>query len=263
MSEFHRLPTRDNQPSRLWKDQNDAAEVRAKNAPTAQMPCLDHVTLDDFEHVYEPAADTFLLIDALQYEIAKGTFDSISSPLTVLEIGCGSGVPSIFFRQEWKRQKKASSILSFVTDINPLALSSTIRTAYANGIQLTDRFEAIQCHLASPLLHHLHNSVDIILFNPPYVPTPDEEVGSNGIEASWAGGTDGRQVIDQALPQIASLLRRPTGLAYMITVDENRPESLAQELRSKYELECQPLLRRRAHNERLTVQRISWAKQQL
>ena len=44
--------------------------------------------------------------------------------------------------------------------------------------------------------------VDVMVFNPPYVPTPDEEVAGCGIEASWAGGTDGRIVIDQFLPKI-------------------------------------------------------------
>lgn len=115
----------------------------------------------------------------------------------------------------------------------------------------------------------------MLLFNPPYVPTPDEEVvefhGNHGgtelkventenrvgIEASWAGGLHGRRVIDRAIPQIAQLLRKPAGVAYMITVDDNLPEQLRQEL-GKLRLRMEPWVRRRARNEYLTVQRITW-----
>ena len=46
----------------------------------------------------------------------------------------------------------------------------------------------------------LNGSVDILLFNPPYVPTESDEVCGTGIEASWAGGVDGREVIDRFIP---------------------------------------------------------------
>jgi release factor glutamine methyltransferase len=95
------------------------------------------------------------------------------------------------------------------------------------------------------------------MFNPPYVPTPDEEVGSNGIEASWAGGRNGRVVLDKALPQIAQLLAYPHGVAYIVVVDDNYPEQLSQMMAETYHITSVPWMRRRARNEFLTILKMT------
>ena len=40
------------------------------------------------------------------------------------------------------------------------------------------------------------------IFNPPYVPTPDEELARTDIARAWAGGNRGRAIIDKFLPQV-------------------------------------------------------------
>lgn len=258
MAEFHRLPSiHDAKNSDEWERLNAEAEARAKKEPTAPMPDINHLTSDDFQHVYEPAADTFLLIDALQYELRSGLFRDRICPVIALEIGCGTAVPSIFLRRHWQDTTCLRPfLLSFATDINPRALDVAKRTAHISD-PAAHSFEFVRCDLASSLLTGLHRRVSILIFNPPYVPTPDEEVGSVDIEASWAGGKDGRRVIDRAICQMEQLLERPSGVAYIVTVDDNHPLELAQRFQ-QLGLKMSPLLRRKAFNERLTIQKVEW-----
>lgn len=66
--------------------------------------------------------------------------------------------------------------------------------------------EPLVASLARPLTSRLKHAVDILVFNPPYVPTYDEEVDAaqhdTGISGSWAGGADGMQVTDALLRQV-------------------------------------------------------------
>lgn len=66
--------------------------------------------------------------------------------------------------------------------------------------------DPVTCSLAQPLLSRLHHAVDILLFNPPYVPTETEESScaqnSADIAGSWAGGTGGMEVTDRLLQDV-------------------------------------------------------------
>ncbi|XP_014743961.1 PREDICTED: hemK methyltransferase family member 2 isoform X2 [Sturnus vulgaris] len=131
-----------------------------------------------------------------------------------LEIGSGSGVVSTFL---------ASSILGpsalyICTDINPMAAYCTQETALLNNVHL----QPVITDLVKGLSPRLNGKVDLLLFNPPYVVTPSEEVKSHGIEASWAGGKQGREVMDRVFPLVPDLLS-PGGLFYLVTIKENNP----------------------------------------
>lgn len=61
-------------------------------------------------------------------------------------------------------------------------------------------------NLADPFKLRLSSSIDVLIFNPPYVPTSVEEVemaqSAAGIHGSWAGGNSGMQVTDIFLKDV-------------------------------------------------------------
>lgn len=137
------------------------------------------------------------------------------------------------------------------TDVNVRAAQATQSTAVRNG----QRVDVVRTDLVAALLPRLAHAVDVLLFNPPYVVTPTEEVGSLGIEAAWAGGINGREVTDRLLKDIPTLVS-PRGCVYMVVIPENKPEEIAAYL-AEYEFQAQPVLARRAGPERLAIWRFA------
>ncbi len=309
MTEYHPLRSADQCPTTsAYAQLNNDAESRAKSCHPAQMPSLTHLQLSDYDNVYSPSDDTYLLLDAIGFHIdsmleGKGgnAADKTESPKdkteqlclnvkVTLELGCGTGVPTVYLakclrsrllnnhhhHQQQQQQQQRSPVKEggtestiktntanyhchiqhHVTDINPHAIYIAKTTAEKNNIPASD-FHAHNCDLASDILSILSNQVDILLFNPPYVPTPNEEVGSKGIEASWAGGANGRVVLDRALPQIAQLLAYPHGVAYMVVVDDNFPEQICQRMEENFGILAIPWMRRKARNEFLTILKMT------
>ncbi|XP_047432600.1 methyltransferase N6AMT1 [Mugil cephalus] len=210
-------------------------------------PVYSHAGRGVFQDVYEPAEDSFLLIDALEKDAERL---QLMRPCVCLEVGSGSGVVSAFLASV-----VGPSSLYICTDVNPAAARCTAETASCNSVSL----QPVITDLVECLLPQLCGKVDVLLFNPPYVVTPSEEVGSRGIEAAWAGGERGREVTDRFLPAVAQLLS-PAGLFYLITIAENDPEEIIRSL-VRYGLKGESCLSTRAGNERLSVLRFHRSKQ--
>ncbi|TMW61500.1 hypothetical protein Poli38472_012691 [Pythium oligandrum] len=193
--------------------------------------------------VYEPAEDTYLFLDALQDELP---FLQTLDPAICVEIGAGSG--AVFTYLATELQKRGTHAMFLATDINPLAAGVAANTAKINGVQA---YDLVQTDLVECYAQRLKGAVDVLLFNPPYVPTPSEEVGSTGIEAAWAGGVDGREVIDRLLPLIPSLLS-PRGVFYMVVVIENKPKQIGAIL-GRHGFQMSVVRSTRAKNEQLSI----------
>ncbi|NXX75785.1 HEMK2 methyltransferase, partial [Urocolius indicus] len=209
--------------------------------PALPTPRYDHLgPSGPFRDVYEPSEDTFLLLDALERDAAPLREAGVE---ICLEIGSGSGVVSTFLASSII----GSSALYLCTDINPMAAYCTQETALLNNVHL----QPVITDLVKGLSPRLNGNVDLLLFNPPYVVTPSEEVESHGIEASWAGGKKGREVMDRVFPLVPDLLA-PGGLFYLVTIKENNPDEIL-EMMKKCGLEGTQALSRQAGQEMLTV----------
>uniref|UniRef100_A0A915L3T1 Methyltransferase small domain-containing protein n=1 Tax=Romanomermis culicivorax TaxID=13658 RepID=A0A915L3T1_ROMCU len=143
--------------------------------------------------VYEPSEDTFLLLDALEKD---AELIEKQRPTICVEIGCGSGLASIFVAKYLQR-----GALILCTDINPVALRVSQRNADLNNLRRncieflrTDTLDAIEYRLQSiPSTIHkflaalFPDKIDLLLFNPPYVPSDEPLRPEDMLAHAYAG----------------------------------------------------------------------------
>ncbi len=136
-------------------------------------------------------------------------------PALCVEIGSGSGCVITYLAKQLTDSRgrdgnnnlliPPSTCQFIATDINPDACELTLQTSKCNNVCV----DVVRTRFTRGIDGLLGN-VDVLIFNPPYVPTDDlsdEEAGKRemdgcGLSVSWAGGVDGREVIDEFLPLI-------------------------------------------------------------
>jgi release factor glutamine methyltransferase len=116
--------------------------------------------------VYQPEADTYQLLDAARSEVRPCD--------RVLEVGTGSGLIAA-------ELAKLTGVVA--TDINPHAAIC----AHKSGV------DVIRCNL----IDAIRGTFDLILFNPPYLPTEPHERIDDWLEYALDGGKTGRAVIER------------------------------------------------------------------
>jgi release factor glutamine methyltransferase len=142
------------------------------------------IKLGDTDIVYEPAEDSFLLADAVLKEAKPG--------MRILEIGTGSGFVSAILLANLK------DIRLVATEINPHAA----RCAKTNAVEVirADLFKGLKP--GNP-----ETRFDLILFNPPYLPTSKEEKVPGWLNYAFDGGTSGRETLDRFLGEVRNYLK--------------------------------------------------------
>lgn len=200
--------------------------IKSENltAPSPRTRTADIQLVARHPEVYEPCDDSFALVDALLAD--KAQLEDLQ-PRVCLEVGCGSGyvITSLALILSYCN---TFDVQFLATDVSESAVKTTCNTLAAHHVNA----EVVVADLVSGLENRVNGSTDILVFNPPYVPTPEEEVGVEGITSSWAGGDRGRTVIDRMLSIVDSLLSSK-GIFYLVTVTSNNPGEVCQVMHRK------------------------------
>ncbi|KAE9580919.1 hypothetical protein COL154_004325 [Colletotrichum chrysophilum] len=209
-------------------------------------PDTSHVP---FERVYEPAEDSYLLLDTISapsetaFLTSRLGGNSTAAPL-VVEVGTGSGVVIGFVAAQAERLFGTRNVLTAGVDLNGFACRATNGTVE----RARKENEETGCHawlgammgdLASPLRDGV---VDVLVFNPPYVPSselPDQssdtlrigerkttfDEDSYFLSLSYAGGKDGMETTERLLEALPSVLSA-RGCAYILLCAQNKPQQV-------------------------------------
>lgn len=222
-------------------------------------PCTSHVS---FDTIYEPSEDSYLFLDTLSstpesawlsQRFASGA--AAPTPL-VVEVGTGSGVVLAFAAANSSQIFGRRDVLTLGVDVNRdacLATRGTVVKAVEErqaetetGTVKTPFLASLTSDLTAPLRP---GAVDVLLFNPPYVPTeelPELPVqlqqhdqgrskfdqDSYLLSLTYAGGMDGMETTQRLLDAIPEILHPTRGVAYVLLCKQNRPEEVKEGIRN-------------------------------
>lgn len=173
--------------------------------------------------VYQPEADTYLLLDATRAEVKSGD--------RVLEVGTGSGLIAA------ELTKVAPTM---ATDINPHAALCAREAGV--GIVRCNLFDAIR------------GKFDIVLFNPPYLPTEPHERIDDWLEYALDGGKTGRETIERFASGVSRVLAEG-GRILLLVSSLTGPEEI-RELFARHGYIAEVIREERVEEEILYVLRI-------
>lgn len=142
--------------------------------------------------VYAPQDDSLLLVETMR------RFTPVDER-SVLDLCAGSGIAAVTAAQLGARRVTA-------IDVSRRAVRCTRRNARAAVVQVDARVGTLSDALA-------HGPYDVVLCNPPYVPTEPGDATSSlpdhiGPSRAWDAGTDGRAVLDPLCDAAPGLLTR-------------------------------------------------------
>lgn len=147
--------------------------------------------------VYAPSEDSYLMLNTISRVPLQGK--------KVLDIGTGSGILALFCAV------RGAQVTA--TDLDTSALESTQRSAKVLGLNLKT--------IKSDVFSEITERFDLVLFNPPYLPSSKFEDGAVD------GGIKGAMLSKRFLEELINHLK-PEGEALLVVSSLNEPASLIE-----------------------------------
>ncbi|WP_433781996.1 HemK2/MTQ2 family protein methyltransferase [Actinomycetospora sp. CA-101289] len=189
--------------------------------------------------VYPVQRDTWLLADVLRDELTDHGCGA-DRPCRVLELGAGAGALSVV------AAGVANTDVTAV-DLSRRALLSTRINAARHGRRVRTRRGDLTAPVAG-------ERFDVVVSNPPYVPTATDDLPEHGLARAFDGGRDGRLVLDRVCAEAPRVLR-PGGRLLVVhsafndpavTIARLREQGMDAEVVARHEHPFGPVLTARA-----------------
>jgi release factor glutamine methyltransferase len=184
--------------------------------------------LDVPKDIYYPSDDTYLLLDVLKKEIIYGN-------KSFLEVGTGSGLITLTMYDFFDKLT--------VVDIDEKVIEHI--TLISKKLALT-KIIVIKSDLFSKIDF---KKFDVIVFNPPYVPSEKIEVYSTD------GGKDGCEIIFKFIKSLKNHLNKK-GVCYFLVSSHNNLSKVYNEI-LKNKLSYKILIEKNIFFEKLIILKIS------
>lgn len=158
--------------------------------------------------VFRPRSDTWMLARLLSE-------DPRLPGSTVLDLCTGSGALAIAAARAGAREVTA-------VDVSRRSVAAARLNAVLNGA----RIEALRGDLLCPVAGR---SFDLIVSNPPYVPSREDALPRRGPSRAWDAGRDGRALIERIAREAPAHLRRG-GSLWLVQSSISDPERTLEAL---------------------------------
>ena len=201
-------------------------------------------SLDIPARVYLPSDDTDLLLEIIDEKIIKTN----KKYNKAIEIGSGNAFLSLAIYDNVNEL--------YSTDINPIVIDYLLNVKERYNLE---KMKIIYSNLFESIDEN--EKFDLIVFNPPYVPTEElSEDGDldeiNGYDLAVNGGQDGREIIDKFLDKLPLHLSEK-GECYLLISSLNKPIEIIENLKQK-NLNSEIIGTKKLFFEELFVLKINW-----